>query len=165
MNAFSDEIAPQLDELVDLARAFPDTPIVLDHVGSPLGIASYAARKDAAFDEWRAAIRRIAKQPNVWVKLGGLGMRSPGFGFHERARPPGSAELAQAWRPYVETCIEAFGVHRAMFESNFPPDKGSCSYAILWNAFKRLAAGASPAEKDRLFRGTAAELYRLPDPI
>ncbi|MFN4087588.1 MAG: amidohydrolase family protein [Alphaproteobacteria bacterium] len=152
---------PQLDHVVDLARAFPDQPIVLDHVGGPLGAGPYAGRRDAVFAEWRAAIGRVAVCPNVHVKLGGLGMKICGFDFHERRRAPSSEDLATAWRPYIETAIEAFGVERAMFESNFPVDKESCGYANLWNAFKRLAAGASAAEKAALFHDTAARFYRL----
>jgi L-fuconolactonase len=48
-----------------------------------------------------------------------------------------------------------------MFESNFPVDMGSCSYATLWNAFKILSKGASAAEKAALFSGTAAKVYKL----
>ncbi len=152
---------PQLADLADLARAFPEQPIVLDHVGGPLGIGPYSGRRDEIFPQWRDAIRTLALAPNVFVKLGGLGMKICGFDFHARPEPPSSEDLAAAWRPYIETCIEAFGAERAMFESNFPVDKVSCSYAVLWNAFKRLAAGASAAEKAALFRDTAMRLYRL----
>ena len=153
---------PQIDELTDLARAFPETRIVLDHVGGPIGIGSYGSRRAEVLPVWAASIRRLARCPNVYVKLGGLGMRLGGFGFHEQPEPPSSEALAAAWRPYVETCIEAFGPARAMFESNFPVDKGSYSYAVvLWNACKRLAHGASDAEKAELFSGTAARFYRL----
>ncbi len=154
---------PQIPELTALARAFPDVPIVLDHVGGPLGIGRYAGRRAAVFDVWRGAIRELATCPNVHVKLGGLGMRINGFGFEDGQDPPSSEALAAAWRPYVETCIEAFGAERCMFESNFPVDKGSYSYAACWNAFKRLAAGASAAEKAALFSGTATRFYRLDD--
>jgi L-fuconolactonase len=152
---------PQLAEVTELARAFPDQPMVLDHVGGPLGIGPYAGKRDEVFAAWRDAIRTLAQCPNVYVKLGGLGMKICGFEFHKRATPPGSEELAALWRPYIETCIAAFGPERAMFESNFPVDKVSCSYAVLWNAFKRLAAGASAAEKALLFRDTAMRFYRL----
>jgi L-fuconolactonase len=151
----------QLPELVDLARAFPQTPIVLDHVGGPIGLGPYAGRHDEVFAEWKSHVRALAACRNVHIKLGGLGMRMFGFRFHEGELPPCSEELAAAWRPYVETCIEAFGAERAMFESNFPVDKGSCGYAALWNAFKRIAAGCSAAEKTALFSGTAAKFYRL----
>ena len=153
---------PQLDDLVDLARAFPDTSIVLDHVGGPLGLGGYAGRRDEVFAQWRAGIGRLAACPNVTIKLGGMGMRLFGFGFHEAPEPPSSAALAEAWRPYVHECIEAFGAQRCMFESNFPVDQLSCDYVVLWNAFKRLAAGCSPAEKAALFAGTAARVYRIP---
>ncbi len=151
----------QIAELAGLARAFPDAAIVLDHVGGPLGVNAYAGRRAEIFEFWRARIREIAECPNVTVKIGGLGMTMFGFGFEARERPPSSEELAQAWRPYMETCIEAFGTKRCMFESNFPVDKGYCSYPVLWNAFKRLAAGCSADEKDDLFRGTAASVYRI----
>ena len=153
---------PQLPEVTDLARAFPETLIVLDHVGGPLGIGPYAGRRDEVFAAWRADIAELAREPNVWVKLGGLGMTICGFEHHKRDVAPGSAELAQAWRPYIETCLEAFGPQRAMFESNFPVDRASCSYANLWNAFKRITAAASTAEKALLYRDTARRFYRLP---
>jgi predicted TIM-barrel fold metal-dependent hydrolase len=152
---------PQIGELADLARAFPDTKIVLDHCGGPIGLGSYAGRRDEIFPVWKASILQIAKCPNVVVKLGGLAMRLLGYDFHQRPMPPSSEELAAAWRPYIETCIEAFGPERAMFESNFPPDKGQCSYQVIFNAFKRLSAQYSEAEKAALFSKTAADVYRL----
>jgi L-fuconolactonase len=151
----------QLGELVDLARAFPETPIVLNHVGGAIGIGPYAGRRDEVFAEWRGRIAELAACPNVHVKLGGLGMRLFGFDVHTGELPPSSEQLAAAWRPYIETCIAAFGPHRAMFESNFPVDKGSCGYQALWNAFKRIAAGSSADEQTALFAGTASRFYRL----
>jgi predicted TIM-barrel fold metal-dependent hydrolase len=152
---------PQISELTDLACAFPDTRIVLDHCGGPAGTGQYAGRREEIFTTWKTSIREIAKCPNVSVKLGGLAMCLLGYDFHERPLPPSSEELATAWRPYIETCIEAFGVQRAMFESNFPPDKGQCSYQVIFNAFKRITASMSEAEKDALFSRTAMEVYRL----
>ena len=152
---------PQIGELADLARAFPDTKIVLDHCGGPVGVGRFAGRREEIFAVWKASIQDIAKCQNVMVKLGGLAMRLLGYDFHERLQPPSSQELAAAWRPYIETCIEAFTPARAMFESNFPPDKGQCSYQVLFNAFKRVAAQYSEAEKTALFSGTAAKVYRL----
>jgi predicted TIM-barrel fold metal-dependent hydrolase len=152
---------PQIGELTDLARAFPDTRIVLDHCGGPVGIGSYANRREETFPVWKASIGQIARCPNVSVKLGGLAMRLLGYDFHERAQPPSSEQAAAAWRPYIETCIEAFGPKRCMFESNFPPDKGQCSYQVIFNAFKRIAAPYSEAEKTALFAKTAADFYRL----
>ena len=152
---------PQLADLVDLARAFPATPIVLNHVGGPIGLGHYKGKRDAVFADWSARIGELAACPNVHVKLGGLGMRMFGFDVHEGELPPSSEQLATAWRPYVETCIEAFGPGRAMFESNFPVDKGSYGYGVFWNACKRLVQGASAAEKADLFRGTASRVYRL----
>ncbi|MGE4239304.1 amidohydrolase family protein [Ramlibacter sp.] len=151
----------QIPELTDLARAFPETPIVLDHAGTPVGIGRYAGRRRELFGPWKNAIVELASCPNVSIKLGGLGMIVGGFGFNERERPPTSVELAEAWKPYVETCIEAFGASRCMFESNFPPDRATCSYGVLWNAFKRMAAGASTEEKAALFAGTAQRFYGL----
>ena len=152
---------PQIPELTALARAFPGARIVLDHVGGPLGIGRYAGRQKDVFAAWEPAIRELAACANVHVKLGGLGMRINGFGFDAQAEPPGSEALAAAWKPYIDTCIDAFGPGRCMFESNFPVDKGSYSYAVGWNTFKRLAAGASAAEKAALFAGTATRFYRL----
>ena len=103
-----------------------------------------------------------AASPNTYVKLGGLGMKLSGFTFFENERPPSSQDLEKAWRPYIETCIAAFGPERSMFESNFPVDKGMCSYPVMWNAFKRIAAGCSAAEKTALFSGAATKAYRLP---
>lgn len=154
-------LEPQLPDLIDLSRAFPETRIVLDHVGTPLGRGRYAGRREERFEVWRENIRELARSPNVAVKLGGLAMafcNFPSFLAEPRAS---SQQLADEWRPYVETCIEAFGAERCMFESNFPVDMGACDYATLWNAFKRLAAGASAEEKAALFAGTAREVYRL----
>ena len=152
---------PQIPELTDLARAFPEQPIVLDHMGGPIGIGPYAGRRQEIFPAWQKSIRDLAACPNVHLKLGGIGMKVNGFDFHKAERPPSSRQLADAWRPYIETGIEAFGTKRCMFESNFPVDKVSGSYALYWNAFKRLASGASAAEKADLFHDTAARFYRL----
>jgi predicted TIM-barrel fold metal-dependent hydrolase len=152
-------LEPQLDELIDLARAFPETSIILDHVGTPLGIGPYAGRLEERFEPWRHSIRTLAELPNVTVKLGGLAM--PFCGFDYAGVGPLSERLAHRWAPYIETCIEAFGADRCMFESNFPVDLYSCPYPVLWNALKRIAAGASKEEKTALFSGTAARVYRL----
>ncbi|HEX3574978.1 MAG TPA: amidohydrolase family protein [Rhodopila sp.] len=152
---------PQIPDVTALARAFPDTRICLNHVGGPLAIGPYAGRRPEIFETWSKSIRDLAACPNVVVKLGGMAMRINGWDFHTKAEPPSSAELAAAWKPYVETCIEAFGASRCMFESNFPVDKGSYGYAVFWNACKILAQGASAAEKADLFSGTAARFYRL----
>ncbi len=151
----------QLGDLVDLARAFPAQPIVLNHVGGAIGLGRYEGKRDAVFTEWRTRIQELAKCPNVHIKLGGLGMRMFGFNFHTLDVAPSSEQLATAWRPYIETCITAFGPERAMFESNFPVDKGGNGYAALWNAFKRIAAGCSATEKAALFAGTARKFYTL----
>ncbi|HKY86080.1 MAG TPA: amidohydrolase family protein, partial [Pseudorhodoplanes sp.] len=142
-------------------RAFPQTTIILDHVGFPLGIGPYADKRDQVFATWRNSLNELAKCENVVVKIGGMGMDVFGFGFEKRKTPASSEELAKAWKPFVDVCVEAFGVKRAMFESNFPVDKVSCSYKVLWNAFKRVAAGYSKDEKAALFHDTAARVYRL----
>ncbi len=152
---------PQLYDVLDLARALPDLSIVLDHVGGPLGAGPYRGKRDEAFAWWKEAMTALAACPNITVKLGGLGMPIGGFDFHKRGRPPSSQEVADNWRPYLETCIDIFGAGRCMFESNFPVDKISCSYAVLWNAYKRIAAGASAGERASLFMNTAARVYGL----
>jgi predicted TIM-barrel fold metal-dependent hydrolase len=152
---------PQIGELADLARAFPDTRIMLDHCGGPVGRGRFTGRREETFVDWKASIQDIAKCPNVSVKLGGLAMCLLGYDFHLRPKPPSSEEAAAAWRPYIETCIEAFGPARAMFESNFPPDKGQCSYQVIFNAFKRIAAQYGEAEKTALFSKTATDFYKL----
>ena len=154
-------LEPQLDDVLDLARAFPDQEIVLDHCGTPLGIASHRGRLGENFGRWRNSIQALAECENVSVKLGGLAMAFCQLPDEGPAKGRGSDELAALWQPYIETCIEAFGTRRAMFESNYPVDRWGASYAVLWNAFKRLAAGASEAEKRDLFAGTAARVYGL----
>jgi predicted TIM-barrel fold metal-dependent hydrolase len=154
-------LEPQIPDVIDLARAFPDTPIVLDHVGTPLGLGTYAGTQKERFDGWRGNIRELAKSSNVMVKLGGLAMVFPNLpGF--MAKPPFTSEQhAAEWKPYIETCIEAFGPDRCMFESNFPVDLCGATYDVLWNAFKRIAAGYSKDEKTALFSGAASKFYRL----
>ncbi len=152
---------PQMPELADLARAFPNTQIILDHAGGLLGIAPHDGKRDELSAVWRKLIRELAQCPNVSVKIGGLGMLFCGWDFHLRDAPPSSEELAAAWRPYVETCIEAFGVERCMMESNFPVDKQTGSYGVLWNSMKRITQRCSASEKAALYRDTAARIYRL----
>jgi predicted TIM-barrel fold metal-dependent hydrolase len=152
---------PQLMELADLARAFPQTTIILNHVGGPLGIGPYADKRQETFAAWKAGIAELGKCQNVVVKLGGLGMLFGMFAFNTRETPPSSEELARAYEPYIDTCIAAFGPNRGMFESNFPPDGVSSSYAVLWNAFNLLTVGYSPEDKAKLFSGTAKRVYRL----
>jgi L-fuconolactonase len=150
---------PQIKALTEVARRCPEVKIVLNHFGGPLGVGPY--KRDDVFSGWRADMKALSACPNVYVKLGGLAMIVNAFDFHVASLPPSSGELANAWRPYVQTCVEAFGANRCMFESNFPVDKGACSYPVLFNAFKRLASGASPSEKSDLFAGTASRFYRL----
>jgi L-fuconolactonase len=155
---------PQLPELADLAKAFPEATIVLDHIGGPLGIGPYAGRRAEVLEQWRPGMAAVAACPNVVLKVGGIGMTAYGMDLHKRPESPTSAQLAEVWEPDLRTCIELFGPDRCMFESNFPVDKRSCSYVVLWNAFKRVAAsmGLSPSEKADIFAGTARRAYRLP---
>ena len=152
---------PQISQLADLANSFPDTAIVLDHVGGPLGIGPYAGQRDKIFETWAKDMDALAKCPNVNVKLGGLAMKLTGFGHHKLPDPPSSETLAQDWKPYLIHCIEAFGPERCMFESNFPVDKASCAYTSLWNAFKLVTRDFSPSDKAHLFHDTAARFYRI----
>ena len=159
---------PQIPDLIDLARAFPGTNIIVNHYGAPLGLGPFTGKYKEVFVPWRAAIKELARCQNVFVKLGGLrkaGISIAGYVVGELGEfevQPSSSEFAQAWRPYIETCIEAFGPTRCMFESNFPPEKVVCSYVCVWNAFKRATAGYSAADRAALFSRTAASVYRLP---
>lgn len=152
---------PQLGELADLAAAHPEVPIVLDHLGGPLGIGPYADKRDEVAEVWRPPMERLAGMDNVYLKLGGIGMSIYGLGWHRQPQAPSSEQLAEAWGPTISWCIEAFGTDRCMFESNFPVDRRSCSYTVLWNTFQRIAAGASADEKADLFHDTASRFYRL----
>lgn len=152
---------PQLADIIDLARSFPDTNIIMCHVGGPLGYGPYAGREDEVYASWKASITELAKCPNVSMKLGGMVNRLAAYDYRALPAPPSSAELADYWRPYMGTCIELFGPDRCMFESNFPVEKLGIGWATLWNAFKRIASGASPEEKLSLFSGTARRVYRL----
>ena len=154
-------LEPQLPELIDLAYAFPDTTIILNHVGTPLGIGRYRGKLQERFGIWRDNIRRLSRCENVFVKLGGLAMPFLGWRAHMAGPQRSSEMLAQDWKPYIETCIDAFGPKRCMFESNFPVDRFGCDYVACWNAFKRLAADCTDEEKRELFSGTATRVYRL----
>ncbi len=152
---------PQLLELADLARTFPDQPIVLNHFGGPLGVGSYAGRRDEVMAVWKRSITELATCPNVVAKLGGIAMPRNGFGWHEREKPPTSTELVEATAPYYHFTIDSFGPDRCMFESNFPVEKHSCSYTVLWNSFKRIASEYSDSEKAAMFRGVAERVYSI----
>lgn len=151
----------QLPELIDLAQAFPDTQIIVNHVGGLFGLGPYEDRITERFSAWRKNILALAALPNVAMKLGGLGMPTAGLRTSFSTTPLSSQALAEDWRPYIETCIEAFGATRCMFESNFPVDAGAASYPVLWNGFKRIVSGASVDEKAALFSGTAARIYKI----
>ena len=152
---------PQLTEIADLASAFPQVPIILNHIGAPLGVGPYAGKRDEVFLHWSAGIAAVAQMPNVMVKLGGVGSLRSGYDWHERALKPSSSELANILRPYIEHCVDKFGVERCLFESNFPVEKTSNHYVNLWNAFKRITEKYSGGERAALFHDNAARVYRI----
>jgi predicted TIM-barrel fold metal-dependent hydrolase len=151
----------QLSELAALSRDHPNVSVIVDHLGGPIAVGPYQGLRTDVLNIWRSGMRELAACPNVVVKLGGIGMTFFGMDWHERAGGATSEEVATAWGDEMRWCIEQFGVDRCMFESNFPVDRISFSYGALWNAFKRMTADASSAERDALFRGTAARVYRL----
>jgi L-fuconolactonase len=153
----------QIDELIALADACPDTTMVLNHVGGVIGVAEFKPRRTEVLAYWQDRMRTLAQRPNVCVKLGGMGMPVFGFGFERLDRPPTAAALVEAWKPMIDFCIDAFGTQRCMFESNFPPDKQSSSYVELWNAFKLATTTLTRQERSDLFYRTACRVYRLPD--
>lgn len=152
---------PQTPQLTALARAFPAARINLNHLGTPVGTGPYAGKQEEVFAKWAKDLAELATCPNVTIKLGGLAMPWNGFGFEQGARPPGSDEIVRRQARYYHYAIEKFGPARCMFESNFPVDKCAVSYAVLWNAFKKIAAGYTEAEKDAMFYGTASKFYGL----
>ena len=151
----------QLPDLADFARAVPDLPIILNHVGGLARVGPYAGRDDGVIATWRSGIAAVADCPNVNIKLGGMGMTRYGFDWHTRDIPVGSEELAGSMAPYMTYCIEKFGPDRCMFESNFPVDKVSFSYHVMYNAFKRLSKGYSSSERAAMFHDTAVRVYRI----
>ncbi len=152
---------PQIPELTELAHAFPETTIIINHIGGPLGIGPYSGKRESVMDQWKRNMAKLADCDNVCVKLGGLAMKICGFDWHKRDIPPTSDQLASANGHYYEFCIEHFGIQRCMFESNFPVDKLSCSYGVLWNAFKKIAGRYSAQERTALFHDNAARIYQL----
>jgi predicted TIM-barrel fold metal-dependent hydrolase len=148
-------------DLTSLARAFPDTPIIFNHLGGPIGVGSYAGHRDEIFAAWKPAVAELAKNPNVFAKVGGIQMVVNGYGWEQRQRPPTSDELLEANAKWYRHIIEQFGPSRCMFESNFPVDRLSCSYTVLWNQFKKLTKGFSADERSAMFHDTAMRVYRL----
>ena len=152
---------PQMPELAELAKTLPDLNIVLNHLGGLMRTGPYANRDEEVRAAWRSGIDQVAECPNIIMKLGGVGMPRMGFDLHTRDKPVGSEELAESIAPFVNYCIEKFGPDRCMFESNFPVDKVSFSYHVLYNAFKRVSQGYTASERGDLFHNTAARVYRL----
>ena len=151
----------QIPDVIDLAKAFPDTTLILDHFGGPLGVGPFQGKSDEVFADWQKNIKELAKCQNVVAKLGGINMIENGFGWHEQPKPPTSQELMESTRHYYDFTIEQFGIDRCMFESNFPVDQVTCNYNTLWNSFKRLTETYSADEKIRLYHDTATRIYRL----
>ena len=151
----------QINDFVELARAVPTTTMILDHFGTPLGVGEFAHQKDAIFEQWKEDMERVSECPNVFAKLGGLAMPDNGFGWHECSTPPSSDEFVEAQSRYYEHALACFGVERCMFESNFPVDRLSVSYRVLWNGFKKMTSDLSEKEKDLLFSGVARRVYRI----
>ena len=151
----------QLNEMEKIARALPDLTIILNHIGGPIHLGEYEGKQAATHREWRSAMMRLSRIPNINVKLGGLGMAVNGAKFHNSKFPPNSVQLSDVWKPWIYETIDMFGFDRCMFESNFPVDKGSCSYGALWNAFKILAKDMSDDEINKLFSKNAAKIYKI----
>lgn len=151
----------QLDELNSLVDSFPEVTFVLNHIGGLIGVGPYRANRGNTLASWKFNLRRLAERPNVYVKVGGLGMPVFGFNFEHQPRPATSHELCNAWRPLIDTCIAAFGTKRCMFESNFPVDRQSARYTEIWNAFKLATKTMSLDERKDLFYETACRAYRL----
>ena len=156
-------VFPQLPELADFAKAVPNLTIILNHLGGLNRVGPYGNRNDEVMATWRRGIAAVAACPNVYLKLGGIGMPRLGFDWHTRDKPIGSEELAASMAPLMTSCIEQFGPDRCMFESNFPPDKVSFSHHILFNAFKRFSKSYSASERAALFHDTAGRAYRISD--
>ena len=151
----------QLNEMEKIARALPDLTIILNHIGGPIHLGEYEGKQAATHREWRSAMMRLSRIPNIYVKLGGLGMAVNGAKFHNSKFPPNSVQLSDIWKPWIYETIDMFGFDRCMFESNFPVDKGSCSYGALWNAFKIIAKDMSDDEINKLFSKNAAKIYKI----
>lgn len=151
----------QLADVCALAQAVPDLTIIVNHCGGPLGVGPYRRDDPRTFHEWRTALGRVAELPNTHIKIGGFGLTVMGYAYARHPFPPHSKALAADWAPYFETCTELFGIKRALFESNFPVDKGQFSYRALWNAFKRLSAELDDDARNDLFWRNAASCYRI----
>ena len=151
----------QNPDYIELANAVPECTMILDHFGTPLGVGRFRGNRDEIFKEWKVEMRELAKCDNVFAKIGGLAMPDNGFGWHLAERPPTSDEFVAAQARYYHHMIECFGPERCMFESNFPVDRLSISYPVLWNGLKKIAAHYTESEQQALFSGTASKVYKL----
>ncbi|WP_217491156.1 amidohydrolase family protein [Marinomonas spartinae] len=151
----------QLEDVTALATLIPDLQLVVNHAGGPLGVGPYAQKRSLHFQAWQDRLFHLAQCPNVVIKLGGFGMPIMGLGFSEQTLPPTSLALAHTIQPYIDTCIDLFGHSRCLFESNFPVDKGSFSYAVIWNAFYRVSASWSDEKRRKVFSQNALRVYQI----
>ena len=151
----------QLPDLAEVAAKHPETTIILDHLGLAAADHATPASRKEAFDAWKSNMIVAALSPNIYCKISGLGTSYWKFPFYLAAEPVGYRELAEVWRPYIETAVETFGPHRCMVASNFPNDGRTCGFVPLWNAYKHVCRQYSDAERDAIFFGTAKAVYRL----
>jgi len=131
-----------LEEAAGLARAFPSTTIILNHTGLP------ADRTAAGLDAWRSSMALLAKEPNVCVKISGLGLRGRPWRVEDNAR-------------VVLDTIELFGCERCMFASNFPVDSLVASFDTIFDGFRWITRAFPPADHRKLFHDNAVRIYRL----
>jgi predicted TIM-barrel fold metal-dependent hydrolase len=150
-----------LTEIVDLARAFPDTQIILNHLAGPIGVGRFHGKRDEVFADWCVQIGKLAQCHNIFMKLSGFGAELMGFGWTELSARPSPTVIADAIRPYVEVSVHAFSPARCMVGSNFPVDCRSFDYGDLWSAVKCVISRYSVDEQRQLLHGTAAGVYRI----
>jgi len=133
---------PHLPEAAELARAFPATQVIIDHAGLP------ADRSRGGLAAWRTAMRRAAAAPNIAVKISGLGL-------------PGRRWRVADNRPVVRDTIEAFGIERCMFASNFPVDGLVTDFDTIFRGFQDIVHDLPPTDRRKLFHDNAVRIYRL----
>jgi predicted TIM-barrel fold metal-dependent hydrolase len=131
-----------LPDALELARDFPGTLIVLNHLGLP------ADRSAAGLAAWREAMARLAEAPNVRVKLSGICV-------------PGRRWTPELQAPVVLEAIRLFGAGRCMVASNFPVDGLLATYDEIMDGLRAIIAGLPEDEQRRILAGTAAETYRV----
>ena len=151
----------QINQVSILAREHPNLKIVLNHFSGPIGIGPYKDLRNEIFEQWKKDIDELVKNKNVYAKLGGLAMPINGYNFHKQSMPPSSDQIVEAQKNYYDYSIKSFGPERCMFESNFPVDKQSVSYHVIWNAFKKISKDYTEEDKEYLFLKSAENFYSL----